>query len=74
MGVWGRWPRLAALTLGVGLGGWSRLSYHEAFVAQAAREMLAGGDLMTPTIGGRPWLEKPPAIWLAAMAGRRPAG
>lgn len=62
---------LATLTVGVGLGGAGRLSYHEAFVAQAAREMLASGDLATPTVGGLPWLEKPPlSIWLAALAGR----
>jgi 4-amino-4-deoxy-L-arabinose transferase-like glycosyltransferase len=66
---------LAALTLGVGLGRAGRLTYHEAFVAQAAREMRASGDLVTPTVGGRPWLEKPPlAIWLAALTGRLAGG
>src|SRR4051794_1693395 len=61
---------LAALTLGVGLGGSGRLTYHEAFVSQAAREMLASGDPLTPTVGGRPWLEKPPlAVWLVALTG-----
>ncbi len=62
---------LAALTLGVGLGRSGRLTYHEAFVAQSAREMIASGDLLIPTLGGRPWLEKPPlAIWLVALTGR----
>jgi 4-amino-4-deoxy-L-arabinose transferase-like glycosyltransferase len=62
---------LSVLTLWVGLGRSGRLTYHEAFVAQAAREMLASGDAITPTVGGRPWLEKPPlAIWLAALSGR----
>jgi len=66
---------LAALTLGVGLGGSSRLTYHEAFVAQAAREMIASGDPLTPTLGGRPWLEKPPlAVWLVVLAGRAAGG
>src|SRR5262245_30870085 len=61
---------LAALALGPGLGGAGRLSYHEAFVAQAAREMAASGDALVPTIGGRPWLEKPPlAVWLVALLG-----
>ena len=61
---------LAALTLGVGLGRAGRLTYHEAFVAQAAREMLASGDVLTPTVGGTPWLEKPPlAAWLSAFSG-----
>jgi hypothetical protein len=61
---------LALLTLGTALGRSGRLTYHEAFVAQGAREMLAGGDGLVPTIGGRPWLEKPPlAHWLVATAG-----
>jgi len=65
---------LAGLTLGVGLGGSGRLTYHEAFVAQAAREMQSGGVLV-PTVGGRPWLEKPPlAIWLVALTGRAAGG
>ena len=62
---------LGLLTLTVGLGSSGRLSYHEAFVAQAAREMIASGDLLTPTLGGLPWMEKPPlAIWLVALLGR----
>src|SRR3954454_9076039 len=66
---------LAALTLGVGLGGAGRLTYHEAFVAQAAREMVASGDALVPTIGGRPWLEKPPlAVWLVALLARLAGG
>jgi 4-amino-4-deoxy-L-arabinose transferase-like glycosyltransferase len=66
---------LAVLTLGVGLGSAGRLTYHEAFVAQGAREMIASGDLLTPTVGGRPWLEKPPlAIWLVALTGRAAGG
>src|SRR4051794_21949933 len=61
---------LSALTMGIGLGGSGLLTYHEAFVAQAAREMIAGGFSLTPTIDGRPWLEKPPlAIWLVAGVG-----
>src|SRR5690606_37895433 len=52
-----------------------RLTYHEAIVAQAGREMTATGDLLTPTIVGRPWLEKPPlAIWLVAATGRLAGG
>jgi len=62
---------LAVLTLGVGLGSAKRLSYHEALVAQGAREMLGpGGDWRVPTIGGLPWLEKPPlAHWFVAAGG-----
>jgi 4-amino-4-deoxy-L-arabinose transferase-like glycosyltransferase len=62
---------LSSLTMGLGLGRAGRLSYHEAIVAQAAREMIAGGDVLVPTLGGRPWLEKPPLpIWLVAGTGR----
>lgn len=61
---------MAALTLGLGLGAGKHLSYHEAFVAQAAREMVAGGSVLVPTISDRPWLEKPPlAVWLVAALG-----
>ena len=62
---------LSALSLGIGLGSSGRLTYHEAFVAQAAREMIASGSVLVPTIDGQPWLEKPPlAFWLVAVAGR----
>jgi len=62
---------VAALAIGPGLAGSARLSYHEAFVAQSAREMIASGDALVPTIDGRPWLEKPPlACWLVAGLGR----
>jgi 4-amino-4-deoxy-L-arabinose transferase-like glycosyltransferase len=66
---------LAGLTLWVGLGRAGRLTYHEAIVAQAAREMLASGDVVTPTVGGTPWLEKPPlAMWMVALTGRLAGG
>ncbi|MGH9517804.1 MAG: ArnT family glycosyltransferase [Terriglobales bacterium] len=35
--------------------------------AQVAREMLARHDLITPTLGGIPWLEKPPLYYWQAM-------
>jgi 4-amino-4-deoxy-L-arabinose transferase-like glycosyltransferase len=66
---------LAALTLGVGLGRSGRLTYHEAIWAQAAREMLASGSVLVPTVSGRPWLEKPPlGPWLIALAGQCAGG
>jgi 4-amino-4-deoxy-L-arabinose transferase-like glycosyltransferase len=56
------------LTLGVGLGRAGCLTYHEAFVAQSTREMVAWGDFLMPRLGGLPWLEKPPLIhWLVAL-------
>jgi len=35
--------------------------------AQVAREMLAHHDWITPTLGGLPWLEKPPLYYWQAM-------
>ena len=62
---------LSAMTLLPGLGSSGRLTYHEAFVAQGAREILTSGNWMHPTIGGLPWLEKPPLPWwLVAGLGR----
>jgi 4-amino-4-deoxy-L-arabinose transferase-like glycosyltransferase len=65
---------LAALALFPGLGGSSRLTYHEAFVAQGAREIINSGQWLYPTIGGLPWLEKPPLPWWLAAAFGRFAG
>ena len=59
---------LSALTLLPGLGSSGRLTYHEAFVAQGAREILDSGDWGYPTIGGLPWLEKPPLPWWLVAA------
>ncbi len=61
---------LAGLALGSGLGSATRLTYHEAFVAQGAREILTSGHWWYPEIGGLPWLEKPPLpFWLVAGLG-----
>ena len=66
---------LSALVLATCLGGSSRLSYHEAIWAQTAREMIAGGDVLAPSLDGRPWLEKPPlGTWPIALAGRVSGG
>jgi 4-amino-4-deoxy-L-arabinose transferase-like glycosyltransferase len=39
--------------------------------AQVAREMLARHDWVTPTLGGTPWLEKPPLYYWQAMIAYR---
>jgi 4-amino-4-deoxy-L-arabinose transferase-like glycosyltransferase len=73
----GRWiVGLALLTVGVGLGrAGGRLTYHEAFVAESAREMIARCAVVIPTMGDQPWLEKPPlAIWLVALLGQLAGG
>jgi len=66
---------LWALAFLPGLGTSSRLTYHEALVAQGAREILTTGNWSYPTIGGLPWLEKPPLPWwLVAALGRCTGG
>ncbi len=41
------------------------LSGHESVQPQTAREMYQGGSWLVPTIGGDPWLERPPVpMWL----------
>jgi 4-amino-4-deoxy-L-arabinose transferase-like glycosyltransferase len=66
---------LSVLVLGPGLGSSGRLTYHEAIWAQVAREMLATGSVVVPTLDGRPWLEKPPlGPWLIALAGSMAGG
>ena len=59
---------LLLLVLLPGLGSSSRLTYHEAFVAQGAREILHSGNWAYPTISGLPWLEKPPLPWWLVAA------
>jgi 4-amino-4-deoxy-L-arabinose transferase-like glycosyltransferase len=65
---------VAGLAVAPGLGTGSRLSYHEALVAQSAREMVAAGTWLVPTINGVPWLEKPPAAIVAVAALTRLSG
>lgn len=50
-----------------GLGQFGLIGADEPRYAQVAREMLAHRDWVTPTLGGRPWLEKPPLYYWQAM-------
>ena len=59
---------LAILAFFLGLGSSGRLTYHEAFIAQGVREILTSGNWLHPTIGGLPWLEKPPLPWWLVAA------
>jgi 4-amino-4-deoxy-L-arabinose transferase-like glycosyltransferase len=52
-----------------GLGRAPLVGADEPRYAEVAREMFARGDLVTPTLGGRPWFEKPALGYWAAMAG-----
>jgi 4-amino-4-deoxy-L-arabinose transferase-like glycosyltransferase len=50
-----------------GAGQFGLIGADEPRYAQVAREMLDGRDGITPTLGGRPWLEKPPLYYWQAM-------
>ena len=40
------------------------LTGHESVQPQTSREMFQGGDWLVPTVGGDPWLERPPVpMW-----------
>jgi len=52
-----------------GLGQFGLIGADEPRYAQVARGMLERHDWVTPTLGGRPWLEKPPLYyWQAILA------
>src|SRR5580704_9755165 len=50
-----------------GLGQFGLIGADEPRYAQVAREMLERRDWVTPTLGGQPWLEKPPLYYWQAM-------
>jgi 4-amino-4-deoxy-L-arabinose transferase-like glycosyltransferase len=50
-----------------GLGAFGLLGADEPRYAQVAREMLARQDWITPTLQGKPWLEKPVLYYWQAM-------
>jgi len=50
-----------------GLSHFGLIGADEPRYAQVAREMLAGHDWVTPVLGGKPWLEKPPLYYWQAM-------
>lgn len=50
-----------------GLGAFGLLGADEPRYAQVAREMLDRHDLITPTLQGKPWLEKPALYYWQAM-------
>jgi 4-amino-4-deoxy-L-arabinose transferase-like glycosyltransferase len=54
-----------------GLGAFGLLGADEPRYAQVAREMLDRGDWVTPTLNGKPWLEKPPLYYWQAMLAYR---
>jgi 4-amino-4-deoxy-L-arabinose transferase-like glycosyltransferase len=50
-----------------GLSAFGLVGADEPRYAQIAREMLVRHDLVTPTLYGKPWLEKPPLYYWRAM-------
>jgi len=50
-----------------GLGAFGLVGADEPRYAQIAREMLDRSDWVTPTLDGKPWLEKPPLYYWQAM-------
>lgn len=50
-----------------GLASFGLIGADEPRYAQVAREMFARHDWITPTLGGKPWLEKPPLYYWQAM-------
>jgi len=50
-----------------GSGQFGLIGADEPRYAQVAREMLDRRDWITPTLGGQPWLEKPPLYYWQAM-------
>ncbi len=50
-----------------GLAQFGLIGADEPRYAQVAREMLQRREWVTPTLGGRPWLEKPPLYYWQAM-------
>jgi 4-amino-4-deoxy-L-arabinose transferase-like glycosyltransferase len=57
-----------------GLGAFGLLGADEPRYAQVAREMLNRSDWVTPTLQGKPWLEKPVLYYWQAMLSFRAAG
>ncbi|MBZ5597670.1 MAG: glycosyltransferase family 39 protein [Acidobacteriia bacterium] len=71
------WPLLAgfcAFLFFFGLGYFGLVGADEPRYAQVAREMLARHDWITPTLGGKPWLEKPALYYWQAMLAYRVFG
>jgi 4-amino-4-deoxy-L-arabinose transferase-like glycosyltransferase len=50
-----------------GLASFGLIGADEPRYAQVAREMAAAHDWITPLLGGKPWLEKPPLYYWQAM-------
>ncbi|HVJ80497.1 MAG TPA: glycosyltransferase family 39 protein [Planctomycetia bacterium] len=64
-----------AVAMGIALVGGRDLTMHESVLSQSSREMLAANEWLTPTSGGRPWLERPPLPqWIVMLTGKIAGG
>src|SRR3954467_6047224 len=54
-----------------GLNSFGLIGADEPRYAQVAREMLERHDWITPVLGGKAWLEKPPLYYWQAMVAYR---
>src|SRR3954470_2195865 len=67
------WPLLLFAAVIVfylyGLGHLPLVGPDEPRYAQVAREMFERGDMVTPTLGGHTWFEKPALLYWMMMAG-----
>ncbi|MDX6529864.1 MAG: hypothetical protein QOH41_2154 [Blastocatellia bacterium] len=54
-----------------GLGSLPLVGPDEPRYAEVAREMFVRRDLITPTLGGLPWFEKPPLLYWMMIGGYR---
>ncbi|HEY0376745.1 MAG TPA: phospholipid carrier-dependent glycosyltransferase [Pyrinomonadaceae bacterium] len=67
------WPLLLFAAVIVfyfyGLGSLPLVGPDEPRYAQVAREMFDRGDMVTPTLGGRTWFEKPALLYWMMMGG-----
>ena len=62
---------VAYLTLFHALGDLPLLGSDEPRYARIGEEMAVSGDFVTPTLEGRPWMEKPPLLfWVEALSFR----
>jgi len=57
-----------------GIAQFGLIGADEPRYAQVAREMLERGDWITPALGAKPWLEKPPLYYWQAMIAYRLLG